>query len=234
MQSERSLVRSLLTVLLLTLIVVYTAVVYHREYNKASEETEQMTSNPWITINVKQKEEEGNKINTIAPSQSIKQLTLKTEETWEETVNTDQNNETIPITTIDNTPTNNTEPSKSTIKVLPSTSIYIWWLASLQKLGLIYDYILKDDKGIYYVRLAQNQDLAALARSYNGNTVEIVSDADLQKNQLFGDMVTFINIPQYANNIVLMVVDIKEEKRLIQIDYTMYHENKQYIKERFN
>lgn len=234
MQSERALVRSLLVVLLLTLAIVYATVLYQRKGHKTEESVTQTEPSSKITINVKTDENKktiNNKTNAVVPSQSIKQITLESSEPQNDKITTEDKS---PTTNALNPEDNNQNIEKPTIKILPETSIYIGGLASLQKLWLIYEYILKDDKWIYYTRLSNKQDLATLARSYNGNIVEIVSDADLQKNQLFGDMITFINIPQYANNIVLMVVDIQDERRLIQIDYLKYHENKEYIRQRFN
>jgi len=101
-------------------------------------------------------------------------------------------------------------------------------------LWLDYQYILVDQKGIFYINLGQQQqDLASIARAHNGNIVEIISQRDLDQHQLFGDKIIFINIPEYQNNIILMIVSINGEKRLIQIDPKTYYLSKSYLKQRF-
>lgn len=239
MQTEKGLVRSLLIYLFLVLMIVYTWVRQTR--TPAPTKESQQTSQEWetnIVQEIEEKEEQPktqnivnvNDTNTsntkstiepIVPSKSITRINNTNLRLEENTNNTETND--------------NTASSNKKMVILPQTSIYIWGLASLQKLSINYEYILKDDQNIYYVYLGkQEQDFWAIARAYNGNIVEIVTDVELQKHQLFGNAITFINIPQYKNNLVLMIVYINNDIRLVQVDFEKYHNAKWYIKERFN
>lgn len=118
---------------------------------------------------------------------------------------------------------------------LPWTVVHIGGLASLQTLGIDPVYILKDQQeAIYYIPLGQKYDRGSIASRYNGNIKEIVAQTEIQANELRWDKITFINLPQYAGQLVLMVVDTWNQQWLLQIDYTSYHKNKQHMKQRFN
>jgi hypothetical protein len=127
------------------------------------------------------------------------------------------------------------ETETKTKNDLPWTAVHIWGLASLQTLGIDPVYILKDQQeAIYYIPLDQDYDRGTIASRYNGNVKEIVAQTEIQSNQLWWDKVTFINLPQYAGQLVLMVVETNNQQWLLQIDYASYHANKQYMKQRFN
>ncbi|MBU0626710.1 hypothetical protein KKG31_00455 [Patescibacteria group bacterium] len=61
----------------------------------------------------------------------------------------------------------------------------------------------------------------------------MTTEEELATNKLFGDKVVYINIPEYKEKIVLMLVYIDEELWLLQIDYKIYHSSKTYIKSLF-
>jgi hypothetical protein len=50
---------------------------------------------------------------------------------------------------------------------------------------------------------------------------------------LFGEKIMFINIPEYKDKIVLMILYIDQDVWLLQIDYNVYHKSKNYLKSLF-
>ena len=67
----------------------------------------------------------------------------------------------------------------------------------------------------------------------NGNIHTIASEADLLKNQLFGKKVMYINLPEYKDKLVLMLVEVRGNYRFLQIPYKDYHKSKSYLKSLF-
>jgi len=59
------------------------------------------------------------------------------------------------------------------------------------------------------------------------------TDQELISNSLFGDKITFINIPEYKNKKVLFLLDINNQSWLLAIDYEIYHQVKPYLKSLF-
>ncbi len=117
---------------------------------------------------------------------------------------------------------------------LAGTNVYLWDLASLKTLGVSPQYILDDiQKNIYYALVDANINWSTLATRYNGSIKEIVTQAEIQANQLRWNKITYINLPQYASQLVLMVVEIGSEEWFIQVDYSIYHTSKQHMKQRF-
>lgn len=101
-------------------------------------------------------------------------------------------------------------------------------------IGVEYRYALRDKKGIYYLNLGSSkQDLRALLQTQWWNTFSLDTPVNILANQLFGDHVMFLNMPQYLNKTVLMVVDIQWERRLIQVAYDQYHTSKKHIAQTF-
>lgn len=100
--------------------------------------------------------------------------------------------------------------------------------------GVEYRYALRDKKGIYYLNLGSSkQDLRALLQAQWWNTFSLDTPVNILANQLFGDHVMFLNMPEYLNKTVLMVVDVQWERRLIQIAYDQYHASKKHIAQTF-
>jgi hypothetical protein len=44
----------------------------------------------------------------------------------------------------------------------------------------------------------------SIVQRLGGNIYTITSDAELVKNELFGDKISFINLPEYKNKTVVM------------------------------
>ena len=122
----------------------------------------------------------------------------------------------------------------STIKMLSGTSIYYWSIAIIEKLWIKYQYALTDDKGIWYIYLGTpSYDFASIARALKGSLYTVATEQDLLQNKLFGNKVVYINLPEYKDKQVVMLVYLKDGIRLIQMDVALYHKSKSYLKSLF-
>ena len=117
--------------------------------------------------------------------------------------------------------------------ILSGTDLYFWAVDSIELLGLEPEYILKDYKGFYYSKFAQEPYLKPTVQKLWGNIYDITSDAELVKNELFGDKVSFINLPEYKNKLVVMWLTVNGQYWLIQMSYDKYHHAKEYLKSLF-
>jgi len=130
--------------------------------------------------------------------------------------------------------TTGTMTKNSTIKLLSGTSIYYWSIAVIEKLGIKYQYALADEKWIRYIYLGTpSYDFASIARALKGNLYTLTTEQDLIQNQLFGNKVVFINLPEYKDKQVLMLLYLNDGIRLVQMEYSLYHKSKAYIKSLF-
>lgn len=118
--------------------------------------------------------------------------------------------------------------------VLSGTTLYFGPIEGIDKLWISYQYALKDDKNIYFSFLWDKEpDLSAIARSLGGTLYTMNTETEIVKNQLFGKRVIFINLPEYKDKLVLMYVEIGDQKWLLQISYTVYHQTKRYLQDLF-
>lgn len=127
-----------------------------------------------------------------------------------------------------------TTNKNTTIKLLSGTSIYYWSIAVIEKLGIKYQYALADDKGIWYIYLGTpSYDFASIARALKGSLYTLTTEQDLIQNKLFGNKVVFINLPEYKDQQVLMLLYLDDGIWLVQMEYSLYHKSKAYIKSLF-
>lgn len=118
--------------------------------------------------------------------------------------------------------------------ILSGTKTYYWELDFVEKLRIWYNYALVDEKWIYYLNMTNHDyDFSAIVRKWSWSLYVINTDQELIANSLFGDKVTFINIPDYKNKIVLFLLDIDDQSWLLAIDYPIYHQVKPYLKSLF-
>ena len=117
--------------------------------------------------------------------------------------------------------------------ILSGTDLYFGAVDSIETLGLEPEYILKDYKGFYYAKFEEEPYLKVVVQKLGGNIYTITSDAELVKNELFGDKVSFINLPEYKNKTVVMGLTVNNQYRLIQMSYEKYHHAKAYLKSLF-
>jgi len=122
----------------------------------------------------------------------------------------------------------------SSIKLLSGTSIYYGKIAIIDTLGIKYQYALTDDKGIWYIYLGTpSYDFASIARALKGDLYTLATEQELIQNKLFGNKVVYINLPEYKDKQVLMLVYMNDGIWLIQVEYSLYHKSKAYIKSLF-
>lgn len=120
------------------------------------------------------------------------------------------------------------------IIVLSWTSLRYGRVDAVEKLWISYQYALKDSKDIYYVFLdPQRYDFDQIIKALWGTTYSISTEKEIVENQLFWDKVTFINLKEYENEKVIILLEIDKMLRLLQIDYWIYHNSKWHIKQLF-
>ncbi len=117
--------------------------------------------------------------------------------------------------------------------ILSGADLYFGAVDSIELLGLEPEYVLKDYKGFYYAKFEEEPYLKPTVQKLWWNIYTITSDAELVKNQLFGDKVSFINLPEYKNKIVVMLLTVNGQYWLIQMTYEKYHHAKSYLKDLF-
>ena len=122
----------------------------------------------------------------------------------------------------------------STITILSGTNVFYSSIEAIEKLGIKYQYALVDKQNIYFVNLGTPvYDFASIARKLGGNLYELKTEQELAQNKLFGTKVVYINLPEYKDKKVVMLLYIKDQTRLIQMDYALYHKTKSYLKSLF-
>jgi len=201
--------------LFLALMIVY-IVWYQVQWNDVKKTAQ--PQNSWSTIQILSKSWES--ITTISPI-SVPEYTtgeLTTNKTW---ITTSQ------ITT-------GTIKNSTGIRLLSGTSIYYGSLAIIEKLGIKYQYALADGSGTWYIYLGTpSYDFASIARALKGSLYILSTEQDIIQNKLFGNKIVFINLPEYKDQQVLMLIYLNDGIRLIQIEYNLYHKSKTYLKSLF-
>ncbi len=122
----------------------------------------------------------------------------------------------------------------SNIVILSGTNVFYWSIEIIDKLWIKYQYALIDTKGIYYINLGTPMyDFGTVARWLWWNIYELKTEAEIAQNKLFWEKITFINLPEYKEKKVTMIIKNKEQTRLIWVDYAIYHKTKWHIKSLF-
>ena len=128
----------------------------------------------------------------------------------------------------------NTVNKISEMIVLSWTHSFYWSLDFVDLLWISYKYVLKDDKWIYFLNMDwYTYDFSDIARKLWWNLYIMNTESEILANKLFGDKVTFINIPEYANKKVLMLLNVNNQARLLAMDYDLYHQSKPYLQSLF-
>ncbi len=218
MHHEKQVVRNAMIVLFLSLVIVYVILYQATGFHLPGEENVNKSIN--ITPIVSG--------NTSLSDPSIDDLLAEDEDLLTGTVQT----QTGSILTNNNT-TGNKTLDNTDIKILSGTSIYFGDITSIKKLNIDYSYALKDMKDIYYMRLDTRPDLAGITKLLGGTIYVMNTEQEILQNKLFGTKVTFINIPEYKNTTVLLMVELPNEIWLLQVPYQTYHTSKSYLKNLF-
>jgi hypothetical protein len=235
---EKSIIRNAMIVFFLALLIVY---ILRYQFQGKDLMTQDWTLNTgWLQI-----VSDNSIADLLTTTQNTSSIELETNEQGLVIRNPDiiesniQNNTGLEINTI-STDTENLDsnliPSwQEDIRLLSGTSLYFGPLDAIQELGISYKYALKDNQNIYYLYLGDEDiDLPSIARGFNGSLYIMNTSQEILSNQLFGDKITFINIPKYKDQQVFMVVEQGSDVRLIQIAYPIYHQSKIYLQNLFN
>ena len=128
----------------------------------------------------------------------------------------------------------NVSNSLSEMIVLRWTHTYYWDLDFVNLLWISYKYALTDSKWIYYLNMdGYTYDFSDIARKLWWNLYIMNTESEILANKMFGNKVTYINIPDYANKKVLMLIDVNNQSRLLAVDYSIYHASKSYLQSLF-
>ena len=111
-------------------------------------------------------------------------------------------------------------------------------MKSLATLGLTVDakYILKNNLNTHFVYLGTfDKSLDSVVLPLGGNIVEIADKNAIKQHILFGDKIWFINLPEYENIKVLMLVwfEDQDDTWFVQIDYDTYYQQKKSLQQTF-
>lgn len=118
--------------------------------------------------------------------------------------------------------------------ILSWTKTYYWIMDFVEKLWISYKYALVDEKWIYYLNMWNYKyDFSDIVRKLWWNLYIMNTEQELLENWMFGDKVTYINVPEYRNSKVLILLDINNQSWLLAIDYDIYHQVKPYLKSLF-
>lgn len=239
-QREQQMIRTAIIALLVVLALVYLLVysIYYRPGSQNTSDTLTGSDSPQTVQSVTQQ-----LVNTV---QEV--ITTSSTETWSATAtqvviskDTPSSDTSSPTTinpgssglsAVDVVTASTTSTDEE--RILPDTLLTTDTTIA-DEIGVDYRYTLRDAKGIYYLNLGSStQDLWALLQGQWWNTFALTTATKILANQLFGSRVVFLNLSQYLNQTVLMVVTVGSERWLIQIPYDIYHESKSYLAERFN
>jgi hypothetical protein len=130
--------------------------------------------------------------------------------------------------------TNTSLEKTGVINILSGTNIFYGSIQVIEKLWIKYLYALVDQQDIYYINLGNpSYDFWSITRKLGGSVYELKTEAEINQNKLFGNKVTFINLPEYKDKKVVMIISQGDTARLIRVDYAKYHKVKSYIKSLF-
>ena len=154
---------------------------------------------------------------------------------WNTDVEVSDNQWGLTIVDLSNPNSNsNVNSSLSEMIVLSWTHTYYWDLDFVNLLWISYKYALTDSKWIYYLNMdGYTYDFSDIARKLWWNLYIMNTESEILANKMFGNKVTYINIPEYANKKVLMLIDVNNQSRLLAVDYPIYHASKSYLQSLF-
>ena len=134
---------------------------------------------------------------------------------------------------VSNSNTQTLSTSKTGTKKLPGTTEYYWMLDIVSILGEKPEFTLQDSKWNYFAYYGNHLNFIQTVKTLGGNVYEMVTEAEILQNQLFGDRVSYINLSMFKDTRVLMVIEIDGNVWLLQIPADKYHQSKDYLKSLF-
>ena len=239
-KNDKNIVRNAMIVIFLSLIIVY--VIWYQV--NGSNNSRPGNSSPNTTI------ADSLVINSVASNTGTTMNDPLLESDWqendtqEENTNNTGDTQDIDTSTGDNTEQNQQEievddddtireESNQDMKILSWTTLYFGPIEWIDTLDINYSYALRDDRNIYFTYLENEPDLSSIARSLGWTLYTMNTETEIVRNELFGNRIIFINLSEYQNDIVLMYVEVWQEKWLLQISYNIYHESKRYLQNLF-
>ena len=218
--SESQTVRWSTIVLCASFLLVY-LVLYYVKWDVFKWWNEVVENNWWLTVS-----EITSEIDYSMKINSWDESKITISNTWTETPS---------ITISENN--NVWDTSHSTVSemiVLSWTHSFYGSLDFVDLLWISYKYALKDEKWIYFLNMDwYTYDFSDIARKLWWNLYIMNTESEILANKMFGKKVTYINIPEYANKKVLMLIDVNNQSRLVAIDYSLYHQSKSYLQSLF-
>ena len=238
---ESNTVRWSVVVLCVSLALVYIVLYYVKwDVFKWTWNEFVALNNTWITLSEITDEQDYSMKSDAWNIDMTSQTTwLFNHSDWSVNSTTEVNNNQWGLTIIDlsNPNTNiNSNPnnSLSEMVVLRWTRTYYGDLDFVNLMWISYKYALKDDKWIYYLNMdGYTYDFSDIARKLWWNLYIMNTESEILANKMFGNKVTYINIPDYANKKVLMLIDVNNQSRLLAVDYSIYHTSKSYLQSLF-
>ena len=196
-------------------------------------------NNTWLTVseidNSQDYSMKADTWNNDLPSQTTWLFNHSDSSNVQEVNNNTSSNNQWSLTIIDlSNPNSSDTTTLSEMVVLRWTHTYYWDLDFVNLLWISYKYALKDDKWIYYLNMDwYTYDFSDIARKLWWNLYIMNTESEILANKMFGNKVTYINIPDYANKKVLMLIDVNNQSRLLAVDYSIYHQSKSYLQSLF-
>lgn len=244
-QNEKTLIRNAMIILCVALIIVYVAL-----YQIKGDDLKERINTPertWATQELQITESVSNTsiAGMLEPEPETEQTQNQTptnpqeQFAWTTIGNPDREEQTQDTwNTVDiwsqNTIISWSDDLPSNMRILSGTSLYFGPIAAIDELNIPYTYALQDSRGVFYLNLGnQDIDIAGIARVFDGNIYVMNTAQEIINNVLFGDKVTFINIPKHRESLVLFIVELWDQRRLIHINYAIYHESKRYLQSLF-
>lgn len=237
---ESNTVRWSIVVLCVSLSLVYVVLYYVKwDVFKWTWNEVVAMNNTWLTVSeIDNSQDYSMKTDTWnidVPSQTTWLFNHSDSSNVQEVNNNASSNNQGGLTMIDlSNPNNSDTTTLSEMVVLRWTHTYYWDLDFVNLLWISYKYALKDDKWIYYLNMDwYTYDFSDIARKLWWNLYIMNTESEILANKMFGNKVTYINIPDYVNKKVLMLIDVNNQSRLLAVDYSIYHASKSYLQSLF-
>lgn len=119
---------------------------------------------------------------------------------------------------------------------LSGTNLYYGSLDVLKKIGVRYEYILKDTTyDIYYAYIGKNvsYSISSLTQAIWWKTIEIYAKNDIINNLYFWERVTFVELPDQLPTRITLFVRVGNKLWMIQDDTGEYKKHKRHIRRLF-
>jgi len=121
--------------------------------------------------------------------------------------------------------------SQQGIPLLTGTETYFELVESFDRLWVVPRMVFSNNEGMYFGLLQTGSyDRTRIARSLKWNALAFMTEKDILSNSLPWKRVTFINIPEYKEKLVIMVVDTGTQRRIVQLPKKYYHQSKDKLK----